>query len=113
MFLFNKNKGYDDIDNTTYSAEYVDTSVDHLLVDVRSQGEYQGGHLPNAINIPLNELSKRVSEIPNNKPIIVVCASGNRSKTGASKLVDAGFENVSNLKGGTMQWMMSGKPVER
>jgi len=113
MFLFNRDKGYDNITVQDYSNDYADNKTDHILVDVRTKNEYQQGHIPNAINIPLNELDKRVSELPQGKPIVVVCASGNRSKSGASKLVSAGYENISNLKGGTMTWMMSGNPVER
>lgn len=113
MFFFNRDRGYENISIQEYSDNYITSSTDHILVDVRTKGEYKDGHLPNAINIPLNELNKRMAEIPENKPIIVVCASGNRSKSGASKLVSAGYENVSNLKGGTMTWMMTGNPIER
>ncbi len=112
MFLFNRDKGFENISIQDYSDTYVENKTDHMLVDVRTKSEYTDGHLPNAINIPLNELDKRMNEIPTDKPIIVVCASGNRSKSGASKLVSAGYTNISNLKGGTMRWMMSGKPIE-
>lgn len=113
MFLFNRNTGYDNIDIQGYENDYATGNIDHVLVDVRTQGEYLQGHLPNAINIPLHELGQRVSEIPQGKAVVVVCATGNRSRTGASKLVEAGFENVYNLKGGTMTWMMSGKQIVR
>lgn len=112
MFLFNRNTGYDNISIQDYSDTYADNKAEHILIDVRTKGEYQEGHLPNAINIPLNELDKRVGEIPQDKPVVVVCASGNRSKSGASKLVSAGYDDVSNLKGGTMKWMMSGNSIE-
>jgi rhodanese-related sulfurtransferase len=113
MFLFNRNKGYEDINHQDYSAYYIDTATEHILIDVRTASEYAGGHLPNAINIPLNEIETKLNSIPQDKDIVVVCASGNRSKQGANKLIDADFKKVSNLKGGTMAWMMSGKPVER
>lgn len=113
MFLFNRNNGYENVDIKTYSADYASDGIDHTLVDVRTKNEYMQGHLPNAVNIPLNELGDHIGKIPQDKPVVVVCASGNRSKSGASKLVDAGFTNVFNLKGGTMTWMMSGKPIER
>ena len=113
MFLFNRNNGYDNIDIQSYENDYSTGNVDHVLVDVRTKGEYLQGHLPKAINIPLNELSQRVNEIPQGKAVVVVCASGNRSRTGASKIVEAGYENVYNLKGGTMTWMMNGKPIVR
>ncbi len=113
MFLFNRNKGYKNIDIESYSEDFANHKTNHFLLDVRSKNEYMQGHIPSAINIPLNELADRVNEIPNDKPVVVVCASGNRSRTGANKLVDAGIDDVSNLKGGTMAWMMSGQPIER
>lgn len=113
MFLFNRNNGYENIDIQNYRDNHVNHKTDHVLVDVRSANEYAQGHIPAAINIPLNVLENRTNEIPTDKPVIVVCASGNRSRTGASKLVKAGFKDVSNLKGGTMGWMMAGQPVER
>jgi len=113
MFLFNRNNGYENIDMKNYIEKFANQKSDHVLVDVRSANEYSQGHIPTAINIPLNMLDNRSNEIPNGKHVIVVCASGNRSRTGASKLINAGFKEVSNLKGGTMGWMMAGLSVER
>ena len=113
MFLFNRDSGYENITVQDYSDSYAGNKTDHILVDVRTKGEYNDGHLPSAVNIPLNELDNRLSEIPKGKPIVVVCQSGNRSRSGAKILVTAGYENVANLKGGTMTWMMSGNPIER
>jgi len=85
----------------------------HTLVDVRTRGEYHGGHLPGAVNIPLNELANRVNEVNQNGPVVVVCASGNRSQDGSRILASAGVRNVYNLQGGTMVWMMNGMPLDR
>jgi len=112
MFLFNRNKGYENIDIKHYRSEFSDNGIAHILVDVRTRNEYTQGRIPNAVNIPLDELGTRLGEISKENPIIVVCATGNRSRTGANILVEAGYENVSNLKGGTMSWMMSGHPIE-
>ena len=115
-FLFksfgNSNAQYKSINVQEYHTEYFKTKSDHVLVDVRTPGEFARGHLPGAVNIPLNEIGKRASEVPTGKPVIVVCASGNRSKSGSATLVKAGYEDVYNLQGGTMQWMMQGHPLE-
>lgn len=85
---------------------------DHSLVDVRTTMEYAQGHVPGAINIPLNELATRFNDVARDKPIVVICASGNRSMSGSEILASAGFNDVYNLQGGTMVWMMNGLPLE-
>jgi rhodanese-related sulfurtransferase len=112
MFLFNRNSGFQHLDVTSYHSDYHTSGIDHTLVDVRTVQEYQGGHLPGAVNIPLHELDRRLGEIPKDQPVVVVCATGNRSQTGSSILVRGGYAEVYNLRGGTMAWMMRGLPVE-
>ena len=113
-FLFNRGQGagFDNLNVPDYHAEYFN-SVEHTLVDVRTTGEFMNGHVPGAINIPLHEMVARTEEIPTDKPVVVICATGNRSRTGANHLVKSGYENVYNLAGGTMTWMMNGLPLER
>lgn len=77
---------------------------DVIFVDVRTEREYQNGHIKNAQHIPLNELTKRIDEIPKNSKIIVVCASGMRSARGTIQLLKAGFSDVVSLKGGMAAW---------
>ncbi len=86
----------------------------HTLIDVRTPGEFNGGHLPGAVNIPLNEFAARVNDIPQDRKVVLVCATGNRSGVAADALVRAGYpsEQVYNLVGGTMGWMMQGLPLE-
>ena len=93
--------------------QYVDANVEHTLVDVRSPSEYRSGHVPHAVSIPLNELGNRISEIPTDKPVMLICASGNRSRSAANMLVKAGYDDVYNITGGTSMWMMHQFPVER
>lgn len=66
------------------------------VVDVRTEGEFAGGHLKNSVNIPLDQLSKNLSRLKKNKPIIVCCASGMRSSSARSILVSNGFSEVYN-----------------
>lgn len=72
------------------------------LVDVRTPGEFMGGHVANSINIPLNEVPDRVEEFKNmSKPIVVCCLSGGRSGQAAAFLTANGVSEVYNGGG----WM--------
>ncbi|NDJ61058.1 MAG: rhodanese-like domain-containing protein [Chloroflexi bacterium] len=101
------------VDAAGYRSQFVESQADHVLVDVRTPGEYRDGHVPGAVNIPLEKLGARLSEVPQDKPVVLVCASGNRSASAAEQLVTAGYSEVYNLKGGTMRWMMNGFPIEK
>lgn len=70
------------------------------LVDVRERNEYRAGTLPDAVNIPLSELERRVFELSRSRPVAVFCQSGNRSQDAAELLVSRGFRQVVNLVGG-------------
>jgi len=67
-----------------------------IILDVRSKGEFQSGHIKNAINIPLQELPNRISKLSKDKPIITCCASGMRSASAKSFLLSNGFSKVLN-----------------
>ncbi len=82
-----------------------------VVLDVRAPADYSGGHLPNARNIPLGELEKRVAEIPADKPVLVCCASGMSSSRAAGILRKAGRKDVFNLGGGLQSWRQAGLPV--
>jgi rhodanese-related sulfurtransferase len=86
------------------------TSV--LIVDVREDYEYDAGHIPGAVLIPLGELADRVDEIPTDLPVILVCRSGNRSGQAYDFLENQGFSNVHNMLGGMNDWTASGYDVE-
>jgi rhodanese-related sulfurtransferase len=83
------------------------------VVDVREPWEYQQGHVPGAVLIPLGQLSARVNELDPEKPVAVICASGNRSQSAAALLGQKGFKTVYNVSGGTGAWMYSGLELER
>jgi rhodanese-related sulfurtransferase len=94
-----------------YVAEYRDGGADHILIDVREPYEFDSGHIAGAVNIPLGELSNRLSEVPAETQVIVYCRSGNRSTTAANVLANAGYSGVLNL-GGVIGWQASGYPLQ-
>jgi rhodanese-related sulfurtransferase len=82
------------------------------VLDVRTQEEWDEYHAPNTTLIPLDQLASRLNELPRDREIVVVCRSGNRSQQGRAVLLDAGFEQVTSMKGGLNEWRASGYPVE-
>jgi len=97
-------------------AEWVAEHLDEVLVvDVRGHAEIGefGGRIANALEIPLDQLTGRVSEIPRDRPIIAVCHSGMRSGQATVILRDAGIARVANLKGGMLLWREMGLPLVR
>ncbi len=67
-----------------------------VIVDVRTPGEFAGGHLKNSINIPLQNLQGSLSKLKKDKPVITCCASGMRSSSARSMLLAQGFTEVHN-----------------
>jgi rhodanese-related sulfurtransferase len=86
---------------------------DALIIDVRETHEWDRGHIPNARHIALGQIGKRIQEIEKfkSRPVIVVCASGNRSSSACGTLKRAGFEQVYNLAGGIGAWSEANLPV--
>jgi phage shock protein E len=68
-----------------------------LLIDVRSAGEFAGGHAPGTVNIPLQELGSRLGEIPKSSPVVLCCASGTRSGMARLLLKTKGYPKVHNI----------------
>lgn len=76
------------------------------LIDVRTEMEHAGGHIPNSKNINLMspDFATKLDQLDKNKPYYVYCASGNRSRTACSQMKRMGFENVYNVRMGMMGW---------
>lgn len=86
------------------------------LLDVRTAGEFQSGHLKNSLQADwLNnkEFAERIKYLDKSKPLLVYCASGVRSGAAAKFLLAQGFTSVQNLKGGLTAWKLEGKTVEQ
>ena len=86
-----------------------------VFVDVREEHEVAVEHVKGSLQIPLKTLSDNLAKLEKyrKKPVIVVCAAGQRSAAGCRILSKAGFENVSQLEGGIQAWEKAGLPLVR
>jgi rhodanese-related sulfurtransferase len=82
-----------------------------FILDVRQPEEWDAVHIPDATLIPLGELASRVSEVPRDQQVVVVCRSGNRSAQGRDILLGAGLPSVTSMAGGMNDWAASGYPT--
>ncbi|WP_371478916.1 rhodanese-like domain-containing protein [Kitasatospora sp. NBC_00315] len=81
-----------------------------LVLDVREAFEFAAGHVPGARWVPLGMLARGLVDLPRDRTVMVICASGNRSRIGAELLGCAGFDAASVL-GGTAEWSPSGRDL--
>ncbi len=77
----------------------------HTVIDIRTESEWESGHIQSSLNIPLNSLPSRLNEIPANGTLIVHCQGGYRSMIAASLLQKSGLKKIHNLKGGYDSWL--------
>ncbi len=82
-----------------------------FLLDVREQSEWNEGHISGAVLIPLAQLPARLSEIPADRDVLIICRSGNRSAQARDQLRAAGFPNTTSIDGGMNAWIAAGLPV--
>ncbi len=85
------------------------------VLDVRTQGEYGGGHLKNAklADVTAPGFEQAIAKLDKNKPVVVYCAVGGRSSRAADIMVQKGFKNVYNVSGGYNAWSAAGLPTTR
>lgn len=87
---------------------------DTLWLDVRSPAEFEALHIPNSRLLPLDQLdADSVRHLAGDRPIHLVCRTGNRATQAASKLADAGLSNLIVVEGGVEAWNQAGRPVNR
>ncbi len=112
-FFGNRVRGVNDV--ACPGALQLINHKDACVLDVREPDEFKSGHVLNAKLIPLGKLRDRLGELERyrDKPIIVVCRSGNRSATACALLGREGFAQVYNLAGGMMAWQKAGLPLEK
>lgn len=83
------------------------------FIDVRSAAEYEDGHAPKTINLPLDSLEQNLAKLDKSKPVYVICQTGRRSQKGAEILEKNGFKDLYNIEGGTSAWKSAGFAVEK
>ncbi|MBE0613316.1 MAG: rhodanese-like domain-containing protein [Burkholderiales bacterium] len=100
---------------STLEATQMINRQDALMLDVREQAEYAQAHILNARGLPLSQLEARIGDLEKfkDKPLIVYCATDNRSSTAVATLKKRGFSNVFSLSGGFAAWQSAGLPVQK
>lgn len=110
--------------STAYAANMIEISQNELtkadntpflLIDVRSEKEFADGHVPQAINIPLDKIAAHpdILNISKDMPIILYCRSGYRANKAGNILWQNGYTNLRHLKGDMLAWEKSGLPIEK
>lgn len=115
MLLWQTFKGSGGKNISVGEATLLINRQDALVVDVRETAEWSAGHIADARHLPLSQFAKHLVEIEKfkEKPLILVCASGNRSSSACSALKKAGFSQVFNLTGGMRAWIDAGLPITK
>ena len=95
--------------SVSQAAELRDSGA--FVLDVRTPQEWNEVHIPGTTLIPLDELPNRLTEVPRDQKVVVVCRSGNRSATARDILLKEGFPQVTSMAGGVRQWASQGLPT--
>jgi len=102
--------GYQDV--TAQEARSLKHASEGKLIIIDLSSNYGEGHLPMAINIPLNTLGEKILTLDKSRPYLVYCHSDNTSIAGATTMVNAGFSPVYRLKDNYESWVSAGFPGE-
>jgi rhodanese-related sulfurtransferase len=84
-----------------------------LLVDVREPNEFRAIRAEGAVLMPMSSFAQRIGELPRDRPIAVICQSGNRSAAVTAHLLRNGWTDVVNVAGGTSEWAKAGLPTRQ
>lgn len=113
LFSCNESAQDKEVDAAAFQQHLSDSDVQ--LLDVRTIDEFSLGHIKNALLanwMDKQEFTQHIQYLDKDKPVLVYCASGNRSREAAKWLKQNGFKHVENLKGGFTEWKLENKPVE-
>jgi len=91
-------------------ADLRNQSADAQLIDVRSPSEFETGHIPGAMNIPMDHIESRLEDLSTTRPIVLICQMGKRARMTAGLLEPCQLK-LSILEGGTSAWAESGLPI--
>ena len=105
--------GYEMATITTMAVQTLPGRISTVTVlDVRTEKEWDAGHIVGAIHIHGGKLQENFELVPRDKPVVVICGSGYRGSIAASFLKREGYDDVSNVLGGMSAWMAAGLPFE-
>jgi rhodanese-related sulfurtransferase len=112
-YFGNRLRGINDIDHI--AAMQLINHKNALILDVREQSEFAAGHVLNSKLIPVGKLKERIGELEKyrERPVVVVCRSGQRSASACALLGKQGFAQVYNLHGGIIAWQKASLPLEK
>ena len=102
--------GYGNVD-VGEARDLIAEKAELVILDVRTVSEYESGHLEGSINIPVEVLSGRLSELNPDDELLVYCRTGNRSTTAVGILRENGYDRVYHMDGGITAWMSAGFPT--
>ncbi len=98
---------------TAQEAKEVIANISPLILDVRTPMEYAEGYIEGAMLMPVQVIQREYGKIADHKdkPVLIYCATGNRSTVAAKVLIDNGFKNIYNMRYGIAEWQKNGFPV--
>ena len=98
----------------TVSVQDLKSAVDSgaYVLDVRTPQEFAEGHIASAVNLPLDQVQGRASEVPGDRPVYVICRSGSRSAQ-ASQILHKAGKDIQNVSRGMNGWASAGYPLAR
>ncbi len=101
-----------EIDSATLQSRMAAGDAVHLI-DIRTPGEIASGVIPGTALLPMHLIPSRMGELPRDKEVILYCRSGARSYHACAYLMEQGFDNVVNLRGGILGWARGGFEIAR
>lgn len=110
MQMGSGNSGYVNVD-VGEARDLIAEKADLVVLDVRTVSEYESGHIGGSINIPVEVLSGRFSELNPDDELLVYCRTGNRSTTAVGILRENGYDRVYHMDGGIVAWNAAGFPT--
>ena len=87
--------------------------IPFMFLDVRTRGEYAAGHVPGAVNIPVDELARHLKAVPRDKQVYVYCEAGGRAARAGKLLASRGFGNIEVVPASMRGWRNAGYPVKK
>ncbi len=88
-----------------------ESGVAPVVIDVRTPEEYATGHIPDAVNIPYDQIAKRIDELDTPNGVALYCMVGPRARKGEAALLAVGYEKAFHIEGGLAAWTKAGLPV--